>query len=224
MADLAFSNQHNMMAFLEKNDGNADFHQIFWNTAKSRSVNDVKQIHAKVDGKTMVISESSVRSDLHFNDEDGITCLTNENEFSTNIASAVICLCNNQKFNFSKLIFDGMLRNLDGTSKKFLMYPRLLQLFLKNELELTEPFNDIYVTSAHTLKAFANMRRENKGFSGTITPLSPYMLAPQAVEGEGSGQPTGPQLTPSTAPPSSEGPVNTAPSSKVPLNIAASQP
>ncbi|GJY45114.1 hypothetical protein Tco_0433327 [Tanacetum coccineum] len=29
------------------------------------------------------------------------------NEFSTNIASAVICLANNLKFNFSKLIFDG---------------------------------------------------------------------------------------------------------------------
>ncbi|GJS36267.1 hypothetical protein Tco_0534649 [Tanacetum coccineum] len=41
-------------------------------------INDVKQIHATVDGKTVVISESSVRSDLHFNDEDGITCLTND--------------------------------------------------------------------------------------------------------------------------------------------------
>nr|GEU53641.1 hypothetical protein [Tanacetum cinerariifolium] len=33
-------------------------------------INDVKQIHAIVDGKTVVISESSVRSDLHFNNED----------------------------------------------------------------------------------------------------------------------------------------------------------
>ncbi|GKB72519.1 hypothetical protein Tco_0933931, partial [Tanacetum coccineum] len=41
---------------------------------------------------------------------------TSWNEFSTNIASAVICLATNQKFNFSKLVFDGMLRNLD-TSK-----------------------------------------------------------------------------------------------------------
>ncbi|GKC16302.1 hypothetical protein Tco_1013084 [Tanacetum coccineum] len=42
----------------------------FWNTAHSQTVNDVKQIHATVDFKTVVISESSVRSDLHFNDED----------------------------------------------------------------------------------------------------------------------------------------------------------
>ncbi|GJR97699.1 putative ribonuclease H-like domain-containing protein [Tanacetum coccineum] len=33
-------------------------------------INDVKQIHATIDGKIVVISESSVRSDLHFNDED----------------------------------------------------------------------------------------------------------------------------------------------------------
>nr|GEV60041.1 hypothetical protein [Tanacetum cinerariifolium] len=34
------------------------------------------------------------------------TISTSWNEFSTNIASAVICLATNQKFNFSKLIFD----------------------------------------------------------------------------------------------------------------------
>nr|GEV82681.1 hypothetical protein [Tanacetum cinerariifolium] len=45
---------------------------VFWATAKSKTVNDVKQIHAKVDGKKVVISESSVRSDLHFNDDDGL--------------------------------------------------------------------------------------------------------------------------------------------------------
>ncbi|GJZ59070.1 putative ribonuclease H-like domain-containing protein [Tanacetum coccineum] len=42
----------------------------FWNTVNSQTFNDVKQIHAIVDGKTIIISESSVRSDLYFNDED----------------------------------------------------------------------------------------------------------------------------------------------------------
>ncbi|GKC31185.1 putative ribonuclease H-like domain-containing protein [Tanacetum coccineum] len=42
----------------------------FWNTTTSKIVNSVKQIHAIVDGKAVVISESSVRSDLLFNDED----------------------------------------------------------------------------------------------------------------------------------------------------------
>ncbi|GJU54202.1 hypothetical protein Tco_1227916 [Tanacetum coccineum] len=265
-----------MVACLERTEGNADFHQIvdflnastirysltisptiyasyieqFWATAKSKIVNNETQIHAKVDGKTIVISESSVRSNLHFNDEDGVTSLTNSeilenlalmgyeivsdkltfqkaffspqwkylihtilhclsskstawNEFSTNIASAVICLANNQKFNFSKLIFDGMLRNLDPNSKKFLMYPRFLQLFLNNQVKnLAEPFNDTYETPKHTQKVFANMRRKGKGFSGTVTPLFQSMLVPQVVEGEGSGQPSEPQPPSSTAPPS----------------------
>ncbi|GJR03333.1 ribonuclease H-like domain-containing protein [Tanacetum coccineum] len=85
------------VACLERSDENAEFHQIvdflttssihyaltvsptiyasyieqFWATAKSKTVNDVKQIHATVDGNAVVISESSVRSDLYFNDEDG---------------------------------------------------------------------------------------------------------------------------------------------------------
>ncbi|GJW24057.1 hypothetical protein Tco_0037868 [Tanacetum coccineum] len=202
-----------MVPCLERTEGNADFHQIvdflnastirysltrsptiyasyieqFWSTAKTKIVNNEMQIHAKVDGKTIVISESSVRSNFHFNDEDGVTSLTNSkilenlalmgyelvydkltfqkaffspqwkylihtilhclslkstawNEFSTNIASAVICLANNQKFIFSKLIFD-------------------------------EPFNDTYETPKHSQKVFANMRRKGKSFSGTVTPL-----------------------------------------------------
>nr|GEZ41961.1 hypothetical protein [Tanacetum cinerariifolium] len=60
---------------------NASYIEQFWATAKSKTVNDVKQSHAKVNGKTVVISESLVRSDLYFNDEDGITCLSNDEIF-----------------------------------------------------------------------------------------------------------------------------------------------
>ncbi|GKB32113.1 hypothetical protein Tco_0871514 [Tanacetum coccineum] len=111
---------------------------------------------------------------------------TSWNEFSTNIASAVICLATNQKFNFSKLIFDGMLRNLDNPKKKFLMYPRFLMVFLNNQIELGEPFNDVYITPAHTLKVFSNMSRKGLKFSGRITPLFSNMLASAKVE-EGKG-------------------------------------
>ncbi|GKA39224.1 putative ribonuclease H-like domain-containing protein [Tanacetum coccineum] len=53
----------------------------FLNTSTSKIVNSVKQIHAIVDGKAVIISESLVRSDLLFNDEDGIACLTNDEIF-----------------------------------------------------------------------------------------------------------------------------------------------
>ncbi|GJR15552.1 hypothetical protein Tco_0798204 [Tanacetum coccineum] len=128
---------------------------------------------------------------------------TSWNEFSTNIASAVICLATNQKFNFSKLVFDGMLRNLDTSKKKFLMYPRFLMVFLNNQIELGEPFNDVYVTPAHTQKVFSNMSRKGVKFSRKVTPLFDSMLVPhQAPEGEGSDQPIEPQPTPSPTQPS----------------------
>ncbi|GJZ48933.1 retrovirus-related pol polyprotein from transposon TNT 1-94 [Tanacetum coccineum] len=47
------------------------------------------------------------------------------NEFSSTIASAITCLATNQKFNFSKYIFESMVKNLENVSGKFLMYPSL---------------------------------------------------------------------------------------------------
>ncbi|GJS54105.1 hypothetical protein Tco_0627467 [Tanacetum coccineum] len=88
-----------MVAYLEKSTENADFAEIVyflnanpiryaltvsptiyvscieqvWSTAKIKTVNNETQIHAKVEGKTIVISESSVKRDLQFNDEDDET-------------------------------------------------------------------------------------------------------------------------------------------------------
>nr|GEZ12854.1 putative ribonuclease H-like domain-containing protein [Tanacetum cinerariifolium] len=53
----------------------------FWNTASSKTINYVKQIHDIVNGKVVVISESLVRIAPLFDDEDGITCLTNDEIF-----------------------------------------------------------------------------------------------------------------------------------------------
>ncbi|GJZ85743.1 retrovirus-related pol polyprotein from transposon TNT 1-94 [Tanacetum coccineum] len=108
--------------------------------------------------------------------------------------------------------------NLDPNSKKFLMYPKFLQLFFNNQIEnLKAVLNDKYDTPSHTKKVFANMRRQGNDFSGTITPLFATMLIqPQAVEGKGSGQPTEPQHTPTTASPSNIDPI--------PIIASSSQP
>nr|GEY38917.1 hypothetical protein [Tanacetum cinerariifolium] len=50
---------------------------------------------------------------------------TGFNEFSSNIASALMCLATNRLYNFSKMIFDGMVRNVNNKVSKFLMYPRV---------------------------------------------------------------------------------------------------
>ncbi|GJR92729.1 putative ribonuclease H-like domain-containing protein [Tanacetum coccineum] len=97
------------------------------------------------------------------------------NEFSSTMASAIICLATNQKFNFSKYIFDHMMKNLEG-GVKFLMYPRFVQVFLDKQVEGMSKHKGIYVTSSHTKKIFANMKREGKGFSRRITPLFQTMM------------------------------------------------
>ncbi|GKC21591.1 putative ribonuclease H-like domain-containing protein, partial [Tanacetum coccineum] len=114
---------------IHTDDNVADLLTKAFNVSSSQTVNDEKQIHATVDSKAVVVTEASLRSSLLLNVADDTACLTNEAIFqnlalmgiSTNIASAVICLATNQQFNFSKLIFDGMLRNLDNPKKKFII-------------------------------------------------------------------------------------------------------
>ncbi|GKC27754.1 hypothetical protein Tco_1035048 [Tanacetum coccineum] len=83
------------------------------------------------------------------------------NEFSSSMASFIICLETNQKFNLSKYIFDEMVKHLDG-GFKFLLYP-----------------------------LFANMKRAGKDFSRRITPLFDTMMVQPVEEmGEDSDHPT----------------------------------
>ncbi|GJU83640.1 putative ribonuclease H-like domain-containing protein [Tanacetum coccineum] len=128
------------------------------------------------------------------------------NEFSSTMASAIICLATNQKFNFSKYIFESMVKNSDNEDK-FLMYPRFVQVFLDNQLEGMATHDEIYIAPSHTKKIFANMKRQGKGFSGRETPLFPTMMVQaQQEQGEGSAIPTDPQHTPTITQPSSSQP------------------
>nr|GEU29620.1 hypothetical protein [Tanacetum cinerariifolium] len=50
----------------------------FWANAKAKNINGEAQIHAKVDGKKVIISEATIKRDLKFEDEGGVDCLLNE--------------------------------------------------------------------------------------------------------------------------------------------------
>nr|GEV43504.1 hypothetical protein [Tanacetum cinerariifolium] len=80
------------------------------------------------------------------------------------------------------MIFDGMLRNLDNVSGKFLMYPRFIQTILDKQLDGLPTHKEKYDASFHTKKVFANMKRIGKGFSGKETPLFPTMVGPNQVQ------------------------------------------
>nr|GEW18674.1 hypothetical protein [Tanacetum cinerariifolium] len=103
------------------------------------------------------------------------------NEFSSSMASAVICLSSGRKFNFSKYIFNSLVRNVDSPSK-FYMYPCFLQLMIRKQVGDLSIHTTKYTSPALTQKMFANMRRVGKGFSRVYTPLFKEMLVAQEVE------------------------------------------
>ncbi|GKA89178.1 hypothetical protein Tco_0810990 [Tanacetum coccineum] len=100
---------------------------------------------------------------------------------------------------------EGMIRNLDNVSGKFLMYPRFVQVFLNQQLDGLPTQKRIYNAPSHTKKIFGNMRRVGKGFSGRVTPLFPTMVVQhQSQMGEGSANKTDPHHTPIIIQPSTQ--------------------
>nr|GEZ61325.1 hypothetical protein [Tanacetum cinerariifolium] len=90
---------------------------------------------------------------------------TSWNEFSSAMASALICLSSSQRFNFSKYMFESLVRNVDSSSK-FYMYPRFIQLVIQTNIADLSKHTTRYISTVLTQKVFANMRRVRKGFSG----------------------------------------------------------
>nr|GEV89135.1 hypothetical protein [Tanacetum cinerariifolium] len=106
---------------------------------------------------------------------------TSWNDFSSSMASAVTCLSTGRKFNFSKYIFDSLVRNVDS-STKFYMYLRFLQLMIRKRVGDLLTHTTKYTSPAMTQKVFTNMRRVGKGFFGVETPLFEGMIVEQQVD------------------------------------------
>ncbi|GKA30961.1 hypothetical protein Tco_0717266 [Tanacetum coccineum] len=100
---------------------------------------------------------------------------TSWEQFGTNIASALVGLATNQKFNFSLMILNGMLGHISNGTP-FLMYPRFVQLFLNKQLEGVDRPQDFMPSVTLPSKIFTFMRKHSPKFSCRITPLTPSML------------------------------------------------
>ncbi|GJY87412.1 hypothetical protein Tco_0502040 [Tanacetum coccineum] len=111
-------------------------------------------------------------------------------QFSSNLATAIICLATKRIFNFSKFLFEAMVKNIDS-QHKFLMYPRFIQIFVNKHQRLLLPHKTIYPTPTLKHKLFNNMKRVSKGYSGVVTPLFDTMIA------QGQSQSSTPQTSPS---------------------------
>nr|GEX10324.1 hypothetical protein [Tanacetum cinerariifolium] len=119
---------------------------------------------------------------------------TGFNEFSSNIATALVCLATNRTYNFSKIIFDGMVKNVHNKVSKFLMYPRFLTMCLRMGQFRQITHTRTCVVLFHTQKLFTTLRVNSPSFSGRIVPLFDTVLVPQ---GKDSGNPNDPYHTPS---------------------------
>nr|GEX75604.1 putative ribonuclease H-like domain-containing protein [Tanacetum cinerariifolium] len=117
---------------------------------------------------------------------------TGFNKFNSNIATALVCLATNKTYNFSKIIFDGLVKNVNNKVSKFLMYLRFLTMFLRMSQFGQITHTHTYVVPFHTRKLFTTLRVNSPSFSGRIVPPFDTMLVPQ---GEGSGTPTKPHHT-----------------------------
>nr|GEV56936.1 hypothetical protein [Tanacetum cinerariifolium] len=97
----------------------------FWSSVLVKKVNDVVRLQALIDRKKVIINEDTVRQALRLDDAESIDCIPNEeiftelcisakrttwNEFSSSMASAVICLATGNGFSgVDTPLFEGML-------------------------------------------------------------------------------------------------------------------
>ncbi|GKC22542.1 hypothetical protein Tco_1024692 [Tanacetum coccineum] len=205
MANLKYSDKHNMVAFLKKPNESVGFTEIVDFLKVKTLANGTQQLVASIDSKEYTITESSVKSKLQLADATGIHNLSDAeiydglatlgpksggwDQFGSTVATALICLSSNRVYNFSKMIFDGMVHNLESNTK-FLMYLRFLQIIL----DINEEHKGKYLAPTLIKKLFANIIR---GYAWDIVPLLPAMLAGAAMDqGEGSAQSAEPHPTP----------------------------
>nr|GFB02939.1 hypothetical protein [Tanacetum cinerariifolium] len=106
------------------------------------------------------------------------------NQFSSSIATALICLSTGRTYNFSRFILEGMIGNVKAPKQKFLMYPQFLQMILAFKTADRTP----RPTSAFTKKMFANMKFR---WAQDPVPLTPSMMAIAAGGNAASDAPAG---------------------------------
>nr|GEU67918.1 hypothetical protein [Tanacetum cinerariifolium] len=156
-------------------------------TTTVEKVNGDVQLQALIDDKKVVVTEAIIRWDLHLDDADG--CISAKrtawNKFSNSKAFAVICLATCRKFNFSKYIFDSIVRNVDSPSK-FLMYPRFIQVVLDHQVDDMTTHNTRYKPPVLTQK------------DTTLTPYDtpPPYQSPTPHDSPLQDQPTTPHASP----------------------------
>ncbi|GKC56907.1 hypothetical protein Tco_1084505, partial [Tanacetum coccineum] len=156
------NHSHIRYALTKKPEVYVSFINQFWRTTETTTGdNGDITITATIDGHLEFITEACLRRHLKLKDHDGITSIPNSEileqlalmgyhtdsdnpkktaweQFSSNIATALICLATNRKYNFFRMIFEHMVTNI-GSPHKFLMYHRITSSPLHSSEPSTKP-------------------------------------------------------------------------------------
>ncbi|KAJ9552305.1 hypothetical protein OSB04_016350 [Centaurea solstitialis] len=144
-----------------------------------------KRISTTICGHSLTVTPATIRLHLHLNDDSGITMLS-----SSSIMESFLQMATNQTFNFSEMIFDDLVYNLENINnskvKSFYMFPRFVQEVITRELTDVPLHGDTYKSSALGHKVFSNMKRPAQGSNDQFTPLFPTMMGVNPPQGEAS--------------------------------------
>ncbi|GJX44785.1 putative ribonuclease H-like domain-containing protein [Tanacetum coccineum] len=144
----------------------------FRTSAKAKTVNGERQIQALVDKKKVIITETSIRSDLNLADAEGIDCLPTATIFTELERMGYENLT--QKLTFYKAYFSSQWKFLIHTILQCLSakttswnefsitMASAIIFFLDKQVEGMSRHKGIYVIPSHTKKVFANMKRPGK--------------------------------------------------------------
>ncbi|GJT92530.1 reverse transcriptase domain-containing protein [Tanacetum coccineum] len=191
MSTLTFVDTHNMVAFLDKPAESDGFHDIL-DFLNANQIHYALTIQALIDKKKVIITKTSIRSDLHLEDAEGTDCLPTTTIFEE--LARMEYEKPSQKLTFYKAFFSPQWKFLIHTitqclSAKSTAWNKFI--FINQQLGDMSHHKKIYVNLLHTKKIFTNMRREGKNFSGRVTPLfETIMVQPNQDEGIDSGIPT----------------------------------
>nr|GFB17774.1 synaptobrevin, longin-like domain protein [Tanacetum cinerariifolium] len=127
-----FADTHNVVAILEKSDAAEGFEQIIdflngsyihyaFTVSPHIYISCIKQFWNSVSVKRSGDVTSQWKFLIHTILQSLSAKRISWNEFSTAMASAVICLSKGQRFNFSEYIFDSLVRNVDSSSKFYMV-------------------------------------------------------------------------------------------------------
>ncbi|GJZ96058.1 hypothetical protein Tco_0668392 [Tanacetum coccineum] len=167
--------KHNMDGYLEKNDGNAEFHEIIDFLARSSIHNALTVLLAAKVLQAYVITEASIKKEIFL----------------------VLMIANGIDFLYQISIFDAiqLMRHLDA-KKQFVMYPRFISVFLDKQLMNVPVPLDQFPVNDLTSKVYSFIVKKGKQFLGKVTPLFASMLVqPTEDEDATSERPSEPQPT-----------------------------